>query len=216
MNISEPVDNIFHLHYNDQLELTSTFLRFQEYYESPEFRGKIFSLEEYKEWYFKNSKKGKETGEFTYYSDWKGFNIPSYVLTPFYEGKFNPLDEQEKSFLKLFEDKLDRDFYVIGTFGENSSSTLRHEIAHGLYFTNEDYRVVAKNLISDIPIEARETVERYLRNSAGYHEEVIEDEVHAHVFASLEKLAKKEIDIEPLKVHSDKLELNFKRYVNGF
>lgn len=77
-------DKINLLVFENQKELASTFVRFQEHYESPEFAGKTFSLEEFKEWYIKNSEKGRETGEFTYYEDWSGFNIPSYVMRPFY------------------------------------------------------------------------------------------------------------------------------------
>jgi len=55
-------------------------LRFEEYYESPRFKGRIFTFDEYRKWYVKNSPKGKKTGRFTYYSDWSGFNIPSYAL----------------------------------------------------------------------------------------------------------------------------------------
>ncbi|MEK7106247.1 MAG: ABC transporter ATP-binding protein, partial [Patescibacteria group bacterium] len=60
-----------------QYALASTFLRFQEHYESPKFRGQFFSLEEFMDWY------AEEYGNFTYYKDWTGFNIPSYILKSF-------------------------------------------------------------------------------------------------------------------------------------
>ena len=103
MKVKEIIKNIFHISFSTQHELASTFLRFQEYYESPKFRGKIFSFYEYKKWYTANSPKGKKTGKFTYYKDWGGFNIPSYVLKPFYQGKFNPLSNKEKKFLRAFK-----------------------------------------------------------------------------------------------------------------
>ncbi|HVY01919.1 MAG TPA: hypothetical protein VHA12_04110, partial [Candidatus Nanoarchaeia archaeon] len=102
MKLREIYPNIFHIQFSTRLLLTSTFLRFQEHYESPKFRGKIFSLEEYKKWYISNSPKGKETGKFTYYEDWSGFNIPGHVLEPFFQGKFDPLSLEEQHFIKLF------------------------------------------------------------------------------------------------------------------
>jgi len=97
--------NIHLLTFENQFDITSTLLRFQEHYESPKFKGQFFTLEEFKEWYIKNSPKGIETGEFTYYSDWNGFNIPSYVLRPFYENKFKNLSEAEKNILNIFKNK---------------------------------------------------------------------------------------------------------------
>src|SRR3989344_6116167 len=87
-----------------QYQLAATFMRFQEHYESPYFRKKIFSVEEYMDWY------ARKRGNFTYYKDWSGFNIPSWVLAPFYEGKFDPLLEKERVFLKLFSGIQDK-FY---------------------------------------------------------------------------------------------------------
>jgi len=112
---------IFLLIFKKQEMLASTFLRFQEYYESPKFKGRIFRLEEYKKWYIKNSPQGQQTGKFTYYSDWNGFNIPSVVLKPFYEGKFNPLSQSEKELLKMFQNKKEK-FYIIGIHREKKNT----------------------------------------------------------------------------------------------
>jgi hypothetical protein len=51
-------------------------------------------------------------GNFTYYQDWAGFNVPSTALQPFYEGRFDPLSEKEKALLRLFNGLRER-FYVI-------------------------------------------------------------------------------------------------------
>src|SRR5262245_26903475 len=84
-------DAIYLLVFETQYELASTFLRFQEHYESPKFRKKIFSLEEFMDWYGQENK-----GKFSYFKDWAGFNIPSTEFEPFLEGKFDPLLEKEK------------------------------------------------------------------------------------------------------------------------
>ncbi len=181
------VTNRIHLLiFDTQKEVASTFLRFQEHYESPEFRGKIFSLEEFKRWYIQNSPNGKQTGKFTYYFDWNGFNIPSSVLKPFYQGRFDPLSEQERKFLERFKDELEP-FYVIGVHKEtkNLNSYLRHEIAHGLFFTDEDYRNEVLKLLSQFDTEH---IKEELSSKAGYHEQVLDDEVHAHSIATGRKL----------------------------
>ena len=92
-----------HIHllsFDTQHDLTSTFLRFQEHYESPRFKGEVFTLDEFQDWYIKNSPNGIETGKFTYHTDWNGFNIPSHILKPFYEGKFDPLSFDEQAILE--------------------------------------------------------------------------------------------------------------------
>jgi len=168
--------NIHLLTFKTQLELASTFLRFQEHYESPYFRGKFFSLEEFKDWYTRTSPKGIKTGKFTYYSDWAGFNIPSNTLQPFYEGRFDPLSDQEQQLLDLFSAERGA-FYIIGIHSETkyTEQLLQHEIAHALFYTNDDYRAEVLQIISKYDTE---DIREELR--IGYHEESLTDEVHAY------------------------------------
>ncbi len=166
------------LTFQTQLEVTSTFLRFQEHYESPKFTGMVFSFDEYKEWYVKNSPNGIKTGEFTYYADWSGFNIPGEILKPFYEGKFHPLSEAEQIILDMFKDE-ENPFYIIGVHKESKSfeKLLRHETAHGLFFTNPEYRKEALGIIAKYDTSE---VRKDLLASGGYGENVLDDEVHAY------------------------------------
>ena len=180
------IDRIHLLIFNTQKDITSTFLRFQEHYESPKFRGKIFSLEEFKRWYIKNSPRGKEKGEFTYYTDWSGFNIPSYVLRPFYEGRFDPLSEQERGLLELFKNEQEP-YYLIGVHRatKNLNKILKHEIAHGLFYTDEKYRCEVLEVLKSFDVER---IKEELRSTGGYHEQVLGDEVHAYSISSGKKL----------------------------
>ena len=106
---SKITQKIFLLEFENQKDITSSLLRFQEHYESPEFKDKIFTLEEFKKWY------SSIKGGFTYYTDWNGFNIPSHILTPFYEGKFNPLTKEEQMILNLFKNEK-KPFYQRGIY----------------------------------------------------------------------------------------------------
>jgi len=45
--------NIYLVIAPSQYILAATFMRFQEYHESPEFKGRIFTVEEYMDWYAK-------------------------------------------------------------------------------------------------------------------------------------------------------------------
>ncbi len=176
----EVKENIYLLKFKDQYSLTSTFLRFSEHYESPKFRGKVFSLNEFKQWYA-STKKGK----FTYYKDWNGFNIPSHILQPFYAGKFDPLTTKEKQLLKLFEDTNDQ-FYIIG-IQEEKKSAFHHELAHALFYVNLDYRkkVLDCLLLGNITSFKKELVEK------GYCLEVLDDEVNAYAVEGSKKFKTK-------------------------
>lgn len=128
------IGNLILVRTRRQYTLASTFLRFQEYYENPKFRGEIFSLEEFMDWY------AMRFGNFTYCQDWDGFNIPSSVLKPFREGKFNPLSKKEEWLLGLLAD-MSEPFYVVGIYGDKLDlRTLKHELVHGLYYTVPEYR----------------------------------------------------------------------------
>jgi hypothetical protein len=160
-------DGIFLLRFDSQYTLASTFLRFQEHYESSRFRNRVFTLEEYMDWY------AKRFGAFTYYEDWSGFNVPSSALTAFYEGKFDPLSLKEARFLRLFR-RLRRPFYVIGVASEIE---LTHELAHALFSTRPAYRAAVLRAMRGHDTSA---LRRQL-TALGYHQGVLTDEVHAYL-----------------------------------
>ncbi|MBI2064715.1 MAG: ABC transporter ATP-binding protein [Candidatus Yanofskybacteria bacterium] len=162
-----------------QYQLTSTFLRFQEHYESPKFRGEIFSLEEFMDWYT-----AENEGEFTYYEDWAGFNIPSSILQPFREGKFDPLSIKERRLLELLAD-MPEPFYLIGTYGSRIDlPTVKHELVHGLYYTVPDYR---EEVLRKLEKNQTESIAQALKK-AGYHPSVWLDEANAYLMMGIEDL----------------------------
>jgi len=90
---------IYHLTFKEPGVMAHTMMRFQEFYESPAFRGKYFTREEFMSWY-NEEKKGTQ-----YIEDWGlfGFNVPGEVLAPFNEGKFAGITAQEQFILDYFE-----------------------------------------------------------------------------------------------------------------
>lgn len=209
MMFKEIARHIYHVKFSTRYDLTSTFLRFQEHYESPEFRGKYFSLAEYKKWYIKNSRHGKETGKFTYHDDWSGFNFPSKVLKPFYSGKFDPLSKQEKEILTLFKEIKGR-FYVIGTYG-NKRHTLKHEIAHGFYYTDDAYRNSVLDILRRIPKEDRKCINTFFSVSGGYHKSVFDDETHAYLLTNFSHFKKRKLIDNSLRWAHDELFVVYKK-----
>jgi len=129
MEIKAP---ILHLHFPNRHLMASTLLRPGEWVGSPEFDGKVFTLEEYMDWY------AKKFGSFTYFSDWEGFNLRSHDFLPFREGRFDPLSNKERALLSLLDDYAEP-FSLIATH-RGGISALPHEVVHGLYDWDEPYQ----------------------------------------------------------------------------
>lgn len=156
---------------DSQKELGETFIRFQEHYESPNpnFRNQIFTLGSIKHWY------SLEYGSDSYSETWVGFNFPSSVLSPFRQGLFDPLTEEEKILLELLKYRKD-DFYIIGA---QDKSTLRHELSHAMYGYSSKYKNEIDNFIESNKYKFNK-VKKYILNK-GYTKEVINDEIQAYV-----------------------------------
>ena len=214
MNIKtkEIMPVVFHLQLETQLGLASTFLRFEEFYESPRFRGKIFTLDVYKRWYTKNSIMGKKTGKFTYYKDWDGFNMPEYVFEPFFDGKFDPLSNKEKQILKLLKDKRGTKFYIIATFNEDHTLNIQHETAHALFHVNPLYKVEALRIVRALPSAVKKNLITYLRLDPAYHESVFEDEMQAILMTESRWLKKFDLWIKDMEPIEKQLQNLFKKY----
>lgn len=205
---------IYHLRFSKQADLSKTFLRFQEHFESPQFRGKVFKLEDFKRWYKKTHKhRGKDKGKFTYYDDYCGYNIPSKILVPFRRGKFNPLNWREKWLLEQFKDVRGR-FYIIGTYAERTRNvggdTLRHEVAHAMFYCNPRYRKEVKSHLAKVDLTE---LKKALKKGGDYHKSVILDECHAYILNDLDWMHKTwKVQVGPFKKSHQVLKKVFKKY----
>jgi succinate dehydrogenase flavin-adding protein (antitoxin of CptAB toxin-antitoxin module) len=168
--------NLYYKLFDNSQTLGYTFLRFQEHFESPKFKNKIFTLKEYKVWF----KQENNTKQFTYCNLFDGFNLPDYVFTPFLNGKFNPLSKNEKSFLNEVK-LLTPPFYIIGlSYVKNRFFDIfNHELAHGFFYLNKNYKNEMINLINQLPKNIYKHLTRELL-SMGYHKEHIVDEIQAY------------------------------------
>lgn len=205
----ELIPHVYHLDFDNQYDLAMNFLRYQEYYESPEWHKKIFTLVDYMEWYSKTQcerkdKKNRPLRMFSYPADWSGFNIPSWALEevlPKIED-WNRYDDFMSTVYDLIKKtEGEHPFYLIGTYAGGATdddpsgeTILDHEVAHALFYTNRDYRVKVRRLLRewDSPVanlnghkgEELDSARDVLK-SMGYHETTVEDEIHAYCATGL-------------------------------
>ena len=163
-------DNIFHLEFPTTHLMCSTLIRFQEHYECPKYKDKVFSLEEYMDWY------ADKNVDFTYFQDVAGFNLPSSTLDKFYAGEFDPLTKKEQKVLDIFKE-IEEPYYIIATSTDSATqeNDLIHEISHGLYHVNEEYYKEVKRVLKG---EDLGDIYEWFKEK-GYHKAHFLDEAHA-------------------------------------
>jgi len=177
--ITEVKPNVFAVMIPNQYDRAMTFCRVQEYYESPntKFRGKDFSMWDYMKWYSTN-----HIG-FSYAGDWSGFNIPFDVLEKCYRNmqKFEtPYDEiMYKIYWQIQTMKGNGKAYVIGA-DDIKGWTFEHEVCHGLWYTNTEYKKLSKSVLDIIEPNDYVIFRKNLLDM-GYTDKVIDDEIQAYL-----------------------------------
>jgi hypothetical protein len=159
----------------EKRSLDAMFLRFQEYYESPEkqFRGQDFNKKDYLDWY-------SNKYESDYLDDWDGFNVPASIFKQVVNDKIfltEGVGDLSQAELKLAGRAGDYK-YVIG-FIEGDLETFRHELAHALYYIDPEYHLKANRaLIANQ--ESLSDLFDYLTDE-GYSEDFLFDEAQAYI-----------------------------------
>ena len=179
--IEEVRPNVFAVIVKDHYHRAMLLLRVQEFYESPnpEFRGKNFNIWDYIEWY---SRRNKDV--FTYTFDWGGFNIPLEVAYNCYDtltDSYTPYDEVMENIIhQIYElNSDDADGYIIGAPSKDDD-TFEHEVCHGLYATNKQYRELVNEVTIAIPLKDYQKFRNNLFKM-GYNGIVIDDEIQAYL-----------------------------------
>lgn len=184
--VNKPFPGIIHLEFNCQLNLAKAFMRLQEFYESPlgDFRGRCFTRDEFKQAYAEFKGTGTGWGEFTYYSDWNGFNVPGDVADKFLE--IFDIDFMEEYLVDTIREhrKPNGQYYVIGTHTKGVATVGDHELSHAFWYLDPDYRKSAQHLVDMwLPILFIALASNALKKM-GYHEDVIDDEITAYLSTS--------------------------------
>ena len=187
IEIKKYAEKIYIAIFDCQYDLTMTFVRIQEFYESPVFKGKYFSLEEFMDYWSKEMGDGK----FTYIHQWSGFNVPGNILRDWRElycvNSFEPIRDKEfalldKLFDKLRQDKEDlKSIYLFGFSKDNKNieKVINHESAHAMYHVNERYKESVDKLIRNYDSGLVKTASKKIKEM-GYGENVINDEIQAY------------------------------------
>ncbi len=199
-----------------QYECNATMIRIQEFYESPykNIRGKHFSLETYMDLY------AKENGNFTYFSDWKGFNIPGHIIQNFFD-LFGDLSRKEEKFLETVSPfiKSNTRFYVIATCKEFEKNVIPHELAHAMYYLNSDYKTEVDGTLKKLSPDFYMYIYVCVSNM-GYGKNVIPDEINAYLSTSTDLYLKERVfkedcphvyDLKPFQSLYRRYLKNFKR-----
>ena len=136
--VSRPCAGVFHVQFAPrpgllgEVDLAFHFLRFQEHYESPGFKGRVFTWAQYVAWY------RAVRGVFSYPWDWDGYNFPGHILEPFRNGDFDPLTQRERALLEALNGVGPSD-YVIGTW-TGDPAAVDHELAHACWALDRGYQ----------------------------------------------------------------------------
>ena len=186
--IHEVKENIFAVEVTDDYKLAMLFLRVQEFYESPNprFRGVHFSIWDFHEWYSK-----ERGGSFTYTSDWAGFNIPYDVLSECYLNIIaieTPYDAIMQEILATITyRKSEGPAYIIGV-PDITGHTFMHEVCHGMYYVNEDYKQAADSVTNELLSVSPQSYYAFKKNllGMGYTDSVVDDEIQAYLSTNWE------------------------------
>jgi hypothetical protein len=185
VRVEEVLPNVDQFTFKTQYEACATFMRLQEFYESKfrDIKGKYFTLEHFMDRY------ARDTGNFTYTSDWGGFNIPGHVAKHFFSTfKSNILLEKELRLKELLKHRLktNEPFYIIALYGDTPNEQyLNHEICHALYYLNKDYKLETDKLVRKLPKDIKRIMVAWLKDN-GYVRSVITDEINAYLSTSSE------------------------------
>jgi len=205
---------IYFCEIENMYDLTMTFCRVQEFYESPykEIRGKRFNLLEFMALYSR-----KNEGSFTYPLDWGGFNVPGPVVTELYDTfieDFNFYDD----IITTIHDRIvseikSNHYYLIGS--NSDTTTIEHECCHALYFLDNEYKKKADTAIKRLHGSLRKKAEDALYG-LGYCKLVMNDELQAYITTDFNLLkANKKLNKKEQANYdsvSKELKENFKNY----
>jgi hypothetical protein len=178
----KPIKNCLLLEFNTQKDLALAFCRVEEYYEgNPKVNGKYLSFVDFIDAFM------TDEGKLDYFHYWTGFNIPGDIFMKWSQNNMSDKTYWEIALADAVYKKIDftKPFYIIGG-KKGDMEVIDHEIAHALYYMNEDY----KNEMSDITYDFYKTQRSEYTKTVktlkkmGYGENVIKDEIQAYLSTS--------------------------------
>ena len=179
-------DHIWAIKSPDDHTRALMFMRPQEFYESSfeEIISKQFKVSNFLDIYKQHY--GKK--EFTYGSDWSGFNIPSTILEDCMfnipEDEINNWDKLMLSIINIIKEKEgDHNYYLLGV-DELSNRLLEHEFAHAMYFTLPEYKDEMSKMNDECDPNVKDMMYKCI-TEYGYADHVLPDELQAYMSTGL-------------------------------
>ena len=179
-------DHIWAIKSPDDHTRALMFMRPQEFYESSfeEIISKQFKVSNFVDIYKQHY--GKK--EFTYGSDWSGFNIPSSILEDCMfnipEDEINNWDKLMLSIINIIKEKEgDHNYYLLGV-DELSNRLLEHEFAHAMYFTLPEYKDEMSKMNDECDPNVKDMMYKCI-TEYGYADHVLPDELQAYMSTGL-------------------------------
>ena len=205
-------DHIWAIKSPDSHTRALMFMRPQEFYESSfeEIIGKQFKVSDFVNIYKQHY--GKQ--QFTYGSDWAGFNIPSNILE---ECMFNIPEDEINNWDKLMlsaintikEIEGEHNYYLLGV-DELSNRLLEHEFAHAMWFTLPDYKSEMSKLNDECDPVVKDMMCKCI-TEYGYADHVLPDELQAYMSTGLGRKME-EMNIPNIEVWQQKYRDVFDSY----
>lgn len=182
-------DQVYHLQFENSRELSMLFWRYQEFYESQfdHIRERSFTLIDHIEAYVRIYKEDP-VGEWTYPSDWGGYNIPLEVVKQLIDNGIPDPNFYDDMMCGLCgymtADSQGKPSYLIGTTMPEDDSQqdlfLRHEKTHAMFYVNEGYRNTTTKLIDSVSQGLKDELFECLKKQ-NYPEKTMIDEIQTYV-----------------------------------
>jgi len=191
--ITQKIPNVYVITFDKRYELCMSLLRIQEFYESPKYKSKYFTLEEFVDYW--SDEFGN--GLFDYPAKWNGFNFLGQTLLdwlflfPYQNGSYRSrerevIDRLIKRIAKdngirwpakrhhpdywgclSYEDleKCLKNVYIIAVNNEDGGKTqaVNHELAHAVYTLHPSYKKSCTKLLIKMGHNTHNTRSKLIR-----------------------------------------------------
>lgn len=200
-------DNVFLVTADTKTELAKVFVRMQGCVDSSEFRDKIFSVAEYEKWFMAD-------GKYDLYNAFLGYNIPNYIIDLFDNGNFKNISDDEQWLLdNIKKNKPRGPYYIIG-YIKGHIATLKHELAHALYYLNSSYKneaaIIVRGFTTNTSLDCLGKLSAFFKQLK-YNEAIYTDEIHAYLVAA-ETLKQLNVWDNVAQVSSKNINILFEKY----
>jgi len=213
INLYKVADRIWAAVIPDDYLRSWIFLRCQEYYEStsPYFKNNRFTWQDYMNWYKSEAGPRGKREVFTYANDWSGFNLPSEIIEDCLSEIKDPnhYDDMMISIIKTIKSNESGNFYLLGISEINNvdNDLLDHELAHGMWYTDTQYKSEMTKLLDTMDKKSVESIKRLI-SEIGYAESVLSDEAQAYLSTGIYD----EWMVDDIPSWTDKFKETFERY----